>query len=291
MSDSLPTTGRIPFFKMSGSGNDFVVIDNRAGLVPAGTEGELSRLLARRRLSIGADGIVLIEPADPSPAADFKWRYINADGSEGEMCGNGAMCGARFAYLNEIAPAACAFQTESGLVRAEVDPDTSKSCVTLAMVEPVPIRHDLAITAAGHNLSLHAIQVGVPHAVLIVPDADAFPAHGTFNEVGRAVRRHEAFPAGTNLNVISIQGGKILRMRTYERGVEDETLACGTGAVASAVVATALGLVAPPVAVITSGGPALSVDFTWDGNHARDVRLTGEARVVANGEIWPEALE
>jgi diaminopimelate epimerase len=281
---------RIPFFKMSGSGNDFVVIDNRTGLVPAGKEGELTRLLARRRLSVGADGIVLIESADLSIEGDFRWRYINADGSEGEMCGNGAMCGARFAYLNDIAPSTCTFQTESGLVRAEVDPDKSRCCVTLEMVEPGPIQHDLAITAAGHELTLHALQVGVPHAVMIVPDADAFPAHGTFNEVGRAVRMHDAFPAGTNLNVITIRDGQTLRMRTYERGVEDETLACGTGAVASAVVATALGLVTPPVSVITTGGPILTVDFTWDGSRVREVHLAGEARVISTGEIWPEAF-
>jgi diaminopimelate epimerase len=290
MSKSLQATSRIPFFKMSGSGNDFVVIDNRTALVPAGTEGELTRLLSRRRLSVGADGIVLIEPADPGSEADFRWRYFNADGSEGEMCGNGAMCGARFAYLNDIAPATCAFQTESGLVLAEVDPNKAERCVSLLMVEPGPIRRDLAISAVGHDLTVHAIQVGVPHAVLIVPDADAFPAQGTFNEVGRAVRRHEAFPAGTNLNVITIRDGQTLRMRTYERGVEDETLACGTGAVASAVVATALGLVTSPVAVITTGGPTLTVDFSWDGSRARDVHLTGEARVIATGDIWPEAL-
>ena len=290
MNESLRTLGRIPFFKMSGSGNDFVVIDNRAGLVPAGTEGELTRLLSRRRLAVGADGVVLIEPADPTTEGDFRWRYINADGSEGEMCGNGAMCGARFAYLNEIAPATCSFQTVSGLIRAEVDPNKAGSRVSLAMVEPGPIQRDLAITAVGHNLTLHAIQVGVPHAVLIVPNADAFPAHGTFNEVGQAVRLHSAFAAGTNLNVITVRDPQTLRMRTYERGVEDETLACGTGAVASAVVATALGLVAPPIGVITTGGPTLTVDFTWEGSRACDVRLTGEARVVATGEIWPEAL-
>jgi diaminopimelate epimerase len=158
------------------------------------------------------------------------------------------------------------------------------------MVEHGPIQRNLEITAAGHDLTLHAIQVGVPHAVLVVPDADAFPAHGTFNEVGRAVRLHRTFPAGANLNVITVRDKQTLRMRTYERGVEDETLACGTGAVASAVVATALGLVSPPIAVITSGGPTLTVDFAWDGDRAQDVRLTGEARVVATGEIWPEAL-
>jgi diaminopimelate epimerase len=159
------------------------------------------------------------------------------------------------------------------------------------MVEPGPIRHDLAITAAGVDLTLHVLQVGVPHAVLVVPDVDAFPARGAFNDVGRAVRLHEAFPAGTNLNVITVRDGQTLRMRTYERGVEDETLACGTGAVASAIVATALGLVSPPVAVITTGGPTLTVDFTLNGSRALDVRLTGQARVVATGELWPEALK
>src|SRR5206468_4041175 len=111
---------------------------NRGGIIPAGTEHELARLLSRRRLAIGADGIVLIETADPATEGDFRWRYINADGSEGEMCGNGAMCGARFANLNDIAPATCSFQTESGLIRAEVDPDKARRGVRLAMVEPGP---------------------------------------------------------------------------------------------------------------------------------------------------------
>jgi diaminopimelate epimerase len=291
MDQTLPATSRIPFFKMNGSGNDFVMIDNRARFIPAGSEYELTRLLARRRLAIGADGVVLIESPDPESEGDFRWRYINADGSEGEMCGNGAMCGARFAYLNDIAPATCSFQTESGLIRAEVDPHKDCVGVRLVMVEPGLIQRDLAITAAGHDLTLHAIQVGVPHAVLIVSDADAFPANGTFNEVGRAVRLHPTFPAGANVNVIAIRDRGSIRMRTYERGVEDETLACGTGAVASAVVATALGLVAPPVTVITSSGRALTVDFTWDGERAQNVSLSGEARVVATGEIWPEALD
>jgi diaminopimelate epimerase len=291
MANSELPAGRIPFFKMNGSGNDFVVIDNRTGLIPEGSEGELTRLVSRRRLAVGADGIVLIEHPDPSSDADFRWRYINADGSEGEMCGNGAMCGARFAFLNDIAPATCTFDTESGPIHAEVDTNQDGLRVSLAMIQPGPIRHDLAITAAGHDLTLHALQVGVPHAVLIVPDADAFPSHGTFNEVGRAVRLDPAFPAGTNLNVITIRDHQTLRMRTYERGVEDETLACGTGAVASAVVATALNLVAPPVTVITSSGRPLTVDFTWTTNCPHNVRLTGEARVVATGEIWPEALE
>ena len=279
-------TERIPFAKMSGSGNDFVVIDNRAGVVPAGSASEFTRRVCRPRLSLGADGVVLIEPAD-DPAAHFRWRYINADGSEGEMCGNGAMCGARFAHLQGIAPAQCVLQTASGLVQAEVEADR----VRLKMVDPGPVCLDLDVEAAGHALRLHAVEVGVPHAVLLTEDADGFAPGTELLRVGRAVRHHPAFaPAGTNVNVVSVQGPHRLRMRTYERGVEDEALACGTGAVASAIVGTRRGLVSPPVEVVTSSGRVLGVDFVWDGEFARDVRLSGEARVVATGEIWADAL-
>lgn len=280
-------TDRIPFAKMSGSGNDFVVIDNRAGLIQPESASEFTRLVCRHRLSIGADGVVLIEPADDA-ATHFRWRYINADGSDGEMCGNGAMCGARFAFLQGIAPAQCVFQTASGLVQAEVETDR----VRLKMVDPGPVRLDLDVKAAGLALRLHAVEVGVPHAVLVTEDADAFAPGAELLHVGRAVRHHAAFaPAGTNVNVISLLGPQRLRMRTYERGVEDETLACGTGAVASAVVGTKLRQVTPPVEVVTSSGRVLSVDFAWDDEFATEVRLSGEARVVATGEIWGEALD
>jgi diaminopimelate epimerase len=279
-------TDRIPFAKMSGSGNDFVVIDNRAGVIAAEAASEFTRRVCRHRLSVGADGVVLVELAD-DPAVHFRWRYINADGTDGEMCGNGAMCGARFASLHGIAPARCVFQTASGLVHAEVETDR----VRLKMVDPGPVRLDLAVDAAGQALRLHAVEVGVPHTVLVTEDADAFAPGAELLRLGRAVRYHSSFaPAGTNVNVVSVLGAHRLRMRTYERGVEDETLACGTGAVASAVVGTKLGLVSPPVEVVTSSGRVLGVDFAWDGEFATEVRLSGEARVVATGEIWPEAL-
>ncbi|MGH2533204.1 MAG: diaminopimelate epimerase [Thermomicrobiales bacterium] len=278
----------IPFWKMSGSGNDFVVIDNRAGFIAPETAGEFTRLVCRRRVSVGADGVVLIEPSTED-GVHFRWRYLNADGSDGEMCGNGAMCGARFAYLHGIAPAACVFRTESGLVRAAVDTDSAS--IRIAIDDPSPIRHDVHVTVDNQPLTLHAIQVGVPHAVLIVEDADAFPPSGNFNALGRDVRHHPEFaPAGTNLNVITVRDGRTLRMRTYERGVEDETLARGTGAVAGAVVAIALGRASPPVDVLTSSGQSLSVDFAWNGNRATAVTLGGEARIVMTGEICSEAL-
>jgi diaminopimelate epimerase len=278
----------IRFAKMSGSGNDFIVIDNRAGIVPPAQIVPLTRLVCRRRLSIGADGVVLIEAALPGDDAHFRWRYFNADGSIGELCGNGAMCGARFAVLHGIAPSACRFHTPSGIVEAVVDPTSSR--VQIAVADTGTVQRDIAVNAANRQLCLHAVNTGVPHAVFVVENADAVE---DFVEVGRAVRFDPVFGSpGTNVNVISVRDGQTLRMRTYERGVEGETLACGTGAVACAVIGTALGVVRPPVRVITSSGRPLEVDFAWDGVGARaaNVTLSGEARLIAEGDILPDAL-
>ncbi|MER3484598.1 MAG: diaminopimelate epimerase [Chloroflexota bacterium] len=277
----------IPFTKMSGSGNDFIVVDNRNGCFPEQNRAAVIQRLCRRRLSVGADGVVLIEQAN-SPDIHFRWRYYNADGSEGEMCGNGAMCAARFAYLQGIAPARCVFATPSGRVEAEVEPDSRR--VHLRMVDPGPVVVRQAIAAAGRHVIIHAITVGVPHVVVIVENVEAFAPGAEFLAFGRDIRYHPAFPNGTNVNVIARIDGNTLRMRTYERGVEDETLACGTGAVASAVVASTLGLVASPVTVVTTSGLPLTVRFTAKGNRATNVYLGGEARVIATGVTGPDAL-
>lgn len=280
----------IPFWKMSGSGNDFVVIDNRNGVISPEDASEFTKTVCRHRVSVGADGVVLISTAD-EPGVHFDWRYINADGSDGEMCGNGAMCGARFAVLNGIAPNACTFRTESGLVHAQVATDSASPRVRIAVDDPGPLTRDISLEVAGRALTLHAIMIGVPHAVTVVPDVDAFAPGNELILIGRNVRHHPTFaPAGTNLNVIAVQDRKSVRMRTYERGVEDETLACGTGSIASAIVATALDLAEPPVDVITSSGRVLRVDFRWHDDRASDVTLEGEARVIVRGEIGPEAL-
>jgi len=281
----------IPFWKMSGSGNDFVVIDNRDGILPQELASSFTRAVCRHRVSVGADGVVLIADS-VEPGVHFEWRYINADGSDGEMCGNGAMCGARFAMLNGIAPAECVFRTESGLVHAQVDSDPTCPAVRIAIADPGELRSGVELTAAGRDLNLHSITVGVPHAVAIVPDVDAFAPGDELVPIGRSVRHHDVFsPAGTNLNVIAVRDRHTIRMRTYERGVEAETLACGTGAIASAIAATALELTEPPVAVITSGGRPLRVDFTWQDGRASTLSLGGDARVIVRGEIDPEALD
>jgi diaminopimelate epimerase len=278
---------------MSGSGNDFVVVDNRSGIIPPEEVAEFTQMVCRRRLSIGADGVVLIERARSGEDVDFRWRYINADGSDGEMCGNGAMCGARFAVLNGIARDECRFLTPSGVVEAEVSCDPGDPSVRIAIDQPGAVTHGLDLSAAGIRTTFSALTVGVPHAVTIVDDPDEqFGEFGSaiFTEFGRAVRHDPAFPAGTNVNVISLRDRHTLRMRTYERGVEAETMACGTGAVASAITAVSLGLVKTPVSVVVSSGRVLTVDFAWDGEQATGVTLSGNAYIIVRGTIGPDAL-
>lgn len=278
----------IDFMKMHGSGNDFVVIDNRAGVLAESELSGFSQLVTRRARSVGADGLVLIEPAI-EPRTDFRWRYFNADGSEGEMCGNGAMCGARFAELIGVAPAEMAFSTMSGVVRASVD--TATGLVELAMTDTGPIEAARTVQIEGRVYELIPIQVGVPHAVLWVDDADAFGSRTELERIGHAIRRSDAFaPAGTNVNIVSPLGGNRLRMRTYERGVEAETLACGTGAVASAVVCAGRNLVSSPVEIVTSSGMSLVASFDLRQNGARTVALRGQTRIVMTGSIRAGAL-
>ncbi len=277
----------IPFTKMTGSGNDFVVIDHRAPLFDPGEVAAFARAVCRRGIEIGADGVVLIEDAGEDDV-DFRWRYINADGTDGEMCGNGAMCGARYAVLHGIAKSPTRFLTPDGDVTAEVaDPHRPK--VRIRVSAPGPIRREV-VEIEGRELDFRALKMGVPHAVAIVDDADAFADAGIFARIGRAVREHDAFaPAGTNVNIIHRIDERTIRMRTYERGVEAETLACGTGAVASAVGAVAEGLVdGPPVTVITSSGRPLEVRWEVEGERVTDVWLGGEGRIVATGHLHPE---
>jgi len=281
----------VPFAKMNGSGNDFIVIDNRSRLVPEAVLPEFTRAACRRGLGLGADGVVTIEEPPPGIDVHFRWRYINADGSEGEMCGNGAMCGARFAVKQRIAPARCRFATMSGVVEAKVVDAERRPEVRLTMVDPSPIRPGLNLDDAPNVTVFDFVREGVPHVLAVAPDVDAFADAGRFATWGRAIRQHpELAPDGANVNLIHRIGPETIRMRTYERGVEAETLACGTGAVASALVAVARGLVEQPVTVITSSGRPLTVSWMGEGDAVRDVRLSGEARFVAWGVLDPEGL-
>ncbi len=272
---------RLPFFKMHGGGNDFVIIDHRARFIPEAEQPQFARRVCHRQLGAGADGLILIEDC---PAADFRWRFYNADGSEPEMCGNGGRCAARFAVLNGIAPPDLTFETLAGTIKAEV----KGRRVKLLMAGVGDLSLNRTIPLDGDTLTGHFLRVGVPHVAVPVEDLEQAPV----TQWGRAIRFHPLFaPAGTNVNFIRVAGPRDLMIRTYERGVEDETLACGTGSVAAALIAARLGRVKSPVTVHTRGGEALTIYFTLQGEAFGEVFLEGDALVAYQGELWVDELK
>lgn len=279
----------ISFSKMSGSGNDFIIIDHRQAFLTGVNVGEFARVVCRRKFSVGADGLILIEKSEK---ADFRWQFLNGDGSIAEMCGNGARCAARFAYINKIAPAAMRFETLAGIIEAYVDSDGGDS-VKVRLTPPTDIQLHRELSLDNKVTVVNFINTGVPHVVSLVDSAKAVPVI----KLGRSIRYHSAFqPAGTNVNFVQILPDNALYVRTYERGVEDETLACGTGAVAAAIVAALLQRVAPPVLVITSGGEQLTIHFSLSGtsggqgSEASDVFLEGSASLIYEGQLQVGAL-
>lgn len=268
----------IPFTKMEGAGNDFILVDNRDAILGDIDRPALAADLCRRALGIGADGLILIEKAD-DPALDFRWDFYNADGSAAEMCGNGARCAARFAHAIGAAGESMTFGTLAGPIRAWLTEDGARVQLTDATA---PVLHR-DLDAAGRRFDAYLLNTGVPHAVVPVDDLEAVDVEGW----GRPLRFHAAFgPAGANVNFLARDGGK-LALRTYERGVEGETLACGTGSVASAIVASELWNLPPPLSLRTRSGLVLTVDFTRDGDRVTGLLLEGPARVVFTGNVAP----
>jgi len=262
------------FTKMNGAGNDFVVVDNRQDNLPLSRE-TIARLCDRHR-GVGADGLLAVEPAQNG--ADFRMRYYNADGGEAEMCGNGARCFARFAGRLAGIPGKLNFETIAGVISAEFVGDN----VRLAMSEPHGMRLHESLALESTTLTVHSVNTGVPHAVVVVEDLDAVPVM----EYGAGLRYHAHFaPRGTNANFIQPVNAQTIAIRTYERGVEGETLACGTGVVASALVFHELTGAKSPVAVQVRGGDTLSVAFTGSRGVYQSVTLTGPADFVFDGEI------
>lgn len=264
---------RLPFAKMSGAGNDFVLIDRRQARGSIRFR-DLARRLCDRRGGVGADGLLVVD------GKTLRLGYWNADGSEA-FCGNGSRCAAWWMYAQGLTGGKRAFKlrTSAGPLRARV---TGRETVAIRMPEPRSIRLGLKVKALGKTHTVHSLNTGVPHAVVVVRDLDAFPVF----ETGRALRRHKAFaPAGTNADFIAWKG-KTLLVRTYERGVEDETLACGTGVAASALTAYLLGKSTPPVSVKVRGGATLNVSFKpLGGVSFTEVWLEGPAQVVYTGEL------
>jgi len=284
----------IPFMKLSGSGNDFILVDNRERVVAPKRASALAAQVCTHRMSVGGDGMILIER---SRRADFRWRLFNADGSEAEFSGNGARCAARFAYLKRIAGLRMRFETLAGLIEAEMVSSKGRSTrgrksaleeVKVRFPDPKGLRLNVPVTIDGTEREAHFLDTGVPHCVYVVDDPDKIDVVG----IGRPTRYHPLFqPAGTNVNFISIANPHTIRIRTYERGVEDETLACGTGSIASALIAGLIAKAESPVTLIPRSGLKLTVHFTSDGTTFTDVYLQGDARAVYEGNMSPEAWQ
>lgn len=272
----------VPFVKMSGSGNDFIMIDNRAGLLDPDRLGDWIRAVCRRGVAVGADGVILVQN-DPLGEVDFAWRFFNNDGGEAEMCGNGGRCVVRWAHDLGLASAQTAFRTQVGVIRGWV---LGGREVRVQLTEPRDYRATVSLALPTGAITAAHLDTGVPHAVLEVADAQAVDVA----TLGRAIRMHDAFaPRGVNVNFVQITGGHDVVIRTYERGVEDETLACGTGCAAAAVTLARAGRVQNPVRLATRSGEELTVDFHAAGETVRDLTLQGPVRYVAQGEILPEA--
>ena len=272
---------QVPFTKMSGSGNDFILIDNRSRVLQESKIAAFIAGVCRRRLSAGADGVILIEASE---TADFRWRFFNSDASPAEMCGNGARCAARFAFLQGICGARLRFETGAGRVEAQVE----GMRVKVKMPDPQDLRLDLRVDLASGPLTVSSVNTGVPHAVVLTDGVEGVDVAG----LGREIRFHPQFaPAGINADFISKESQGGIAIRTYERGVEGETLACGTGAVAGALVAARkLGLTSP-VSVRTAGGEHLTVHFENRSGFYRDVYQEGNARWIYTGVLHPEAWQ
>lgn len=282
----------IPFMKLSGSGNDFILIDNRRWVVEPRRASALAAKVCAHRLSVGGDGLILIER---SRRADFRWRLFNADGSEAAFSGNGARCAARFAYLKRIAPRRMRFETPAGIVEAELVPDAKRAltAVKVRFPDPTGLRLHLKVqlerpSGGTDTYEAHFLDTGVPHCVYFVDDPDRVDVVG----IGRPTRYHPVFqPAGANVNFIKVLDPHRIRIRTYERGVEDETLACGTGSIAAALIASRVAKVESPVTLIPQSGLELTVHFRSCGEAFADVYLEGDARAVSEGQILPEAWQ
>ncbi len=272
----------IPFWKLSGSGNDFIIIDYRRPL-PSQEEMRLFvSKVCRRGMSVGADGVILIKASE---TADYGWRFFNADGGEAEMCANGSRCAARFAVENKIAPAKHSFETLAGIVHAEVLPNGGR--VKVRLPDPKDLKLNVNIEVGGEHETIHSVNTGVPHVIYFVDDLEKVDIIG----LGRQTRYHSSFaPGGTNVNFVTLSGAQQMNIRTYERGVENETLACGTGSIAAALVSAALGKIKTPISIRTRSGIMLIVDFKREGDAFREISLEGDARIIYKGEIEREAL-
>jgi diaminopimelate epimerase len=270
------------FSKMAGGGNDFVVIDNRTAKITDASE--LTRRICTRRLSVGADGLILVEG---SVRATFRMRYYNADGGLAAFCANGTRCAARFAFLNVIAGRRMTIETDAGIIGAEIG---DGGAVTLSLQPPRSFRPQRPLVVGEKTIHGSSILVGVPHYVVYLRD-ELWSQN--IDPLGRAIRTHPELRSdgGANANFVVVRDLHHVEVRTWERGVEGETLSCGSGVVASAVMTALFGRARSPVSVLTRGGITLEVSFELRDGAVENVQLKGDARHIYRATITPETLE
>lgn len=265
---------RLPFSKYGGCGNDFILIDNRQGLYPV-LESKAIQRLCHRINGIGADGVVLLEH---SLSAHFRMKIFNCDGSEAEMCGNGIRCLMKFIAERGFAEKQCLIET----MHAVINVGLKQEAVWVEMPPPRDVRWDDSIDIEGKSSPMHYLDTGVPHAVVFVEEI--LSPH--WMELAPKIRFHPRFaPRGTNVNFAFVTEGGSVLVRTYERGVERETEACGTGATAAALAAAHVWQLPSPINIFPTSKVPIEISFKRRGDTFSDVRMTGPAEKIFHGEF------
>ncbi len=263
----------VDFYKLQGSGNDFVVIlkDNIKLSLSYSDMSNWAKKICKRCFGVGADGLIFLEKDD---VYSYRWHFYNSDGSRAEMCGNGSRCVAWLAYNLGIAEKVHKFATDAGPIKAEVFP--ADDSVNVQLTSPKDLRLDIEIGLPVAGLKVHFVNTGVPHVVIFTEEEDIDVC-----KLGKSIRFHSMFsPDGTNVNFVKVKEKGLLFVRTYERGVEKETYACGTGASASVFIANALGLCDKRVKVVTSGGEELFISI-----EGKDIFLKGKVCFIYQGKL------
>ncbi len=272
----------VPFYKMQGCGNDFVIIDNREAKIDQAVMSTWAEKVCARAFGVYSDGLFFLEETDEA-GLDYRWHFYNSDGSRAEMCGNASRCAGKLAHAIGLAPAEHTFGTDAGPIKAQVllnGPDAGR--VKVQLTPPVGLETNIEIDVDGKPMTIHFADTGVPHAVVFVDDIENLDVV----DLGAKIRYHDHFaPAGTNVNFAQVKDEETMMLRTYERGVEAETYACGTGAAATQLVANELGLTGGKADLTTTGGEILTI-FLEDGN----VFLQGAAELTFKGELYLESL-
>ena len=275
------------FWKMNGAGNDFIVLNNLEERLPKEAFPEMAKTLCERHLSVGADGFMVIDA--PTQGGDFKMLFYNSDGSVGEMCGNGARCICRYGYENGLAGQTQTVETTAGIITGR---RMDSRLYRIRLNDPSTVRLEHPIEVEGVKYPCAYVELGnpgLPHAV--VPYRNLRNAdENELRELGRAMRNHPAFPKGANVNFYEITGEDAVYERTFERGVEDFTYACGTGTGSVVTVLTLQGKVSGQGVQVDMTGGRLTGDAERDGSHIAALYLTGPTNIVCKGEICDEDL-